>query len=605
MSQMIVHTCFNNRSEHGFKSNVLKSGICKYIRRGVYDKFTWCVMEMALFQKHEKGKGLVTNLINRLKVLVMEELSFHDVIMTSHLINLLDMYDKDRNAYHLLLTFCTIVSTSKRNRMVSYINCWFRYNDIVVKDMSLSKVIKYRKAGDTSELLNLGENLIHYIDTKDEQMMGIFSKMYKMEHQGLRYRRKDASYLWFEILADYMNTPSLKIIHKFALEQFHKKAMTERPAFAIWIGIMVWKRDNLTTESKEYCMVEESDTYYKNMKQIAMDDFVTNDYHVNKAFGLGDFAENGAFVNNEYLDLFENAHIYKTLYIEKKKEADQGKCIKKKHKKEPKVIENGETDTLQKIVDEFSGKEFTKGDLITHCSKQSNEFISWDKMNDILVIEEGVCGGKFPCIRVSYNGKDYILKEMGKSMNFGLDYLVADKCKHLFGLRDMNMRIIQSDEGLLRKDSKNRSYVGNWVIDKKASTYCMMNYFKNIGDIGKHKHYLNDDKVVYQCMKIRLYDGLFRSSDNILRNILVNKEGDLLSIDEGDLFGKRKQIFNKNDWCRKNASMDMVNSLLEDMFTNRDDKKNKIIKVLKMYGFPLEEFSSRFDNYEAIVRNEL
>ena len=146
MSQMIVHTCFNNRSEHGFKSNVLKSGICKYIRRGVYDKFTWCVMEMALFQKHEKGKGLVTNLINRLKVLVMEELSFHDVIMTSHLLNLLDMYDKDRNAYHLLLTFCTIVSTSKRNRMVSYINCWFRYNDIVVKDMSLSKVIKYRKA---------------------------------------------------------------------------------------------------------------------------------------------------------------------------------------------------------------------------------------------------------------------------------------------------------------------------------------------------------------------------------------------------------------------------------------------------------------------------
>ena len=56
-------------------------------------------------------------------------------------------------------------------------------------------------------------------------------------------------------------------------------------------------------------------------------------------------------------------------------------------------------------------------------------------------------------------------------MNFGLDYLVADKCKHLFGLRDMNMRIIQSDKGLLRKDPKNRSYVVNWVIDKKASTY--------------------------------------------------------------------------------------------------------------------------------------
>ena len=41
-------------------------------------------------------------------------------------------------------------------------------------------------------------------------------------------------------------------------------------------------------------------------------------------------------------------------------------------------------------------------------------------------------------------------------------------------------------------------------------------------------------------MKIRLFDGLFMSSDNILKNILVNEYGDLLSIDEGDLFGKRK-----------------------------------------------------------------
>ena len=49
---------FNNRGYYGYSSKVLKSGICKYIRRGVYDKFTWCVMEMALFHKHEKGKGL-------------------------------------------------------------------------------------------------------------------------------------------------------------------------------------------------------------------------------------------------------------------------------------------------------------------------------------------------------------------------------------------------------------------------------------------------------------------------------------------------------------------------------------------------------------------
>ena len=72
MSQMIVHTCFNNVSEHGYKSSILKSGICKYTRRNEKDKMRWCVMEMALFANHPKGQGLVTNLINRLKILIME-----------------------------------------------------------------------------------------------------------------------------------------------------------------------------------------------------------------------------------------------------------------------------------------------------------------------------------------------------------------------------------------------------------------------------------------------------------------------------------------------------------------------------------------------------
>ena len=46
---MFAYTCFNNMSEFGYKSSILKSGICKYFRRGEKEKFTWCVMEMAKF----------------------------------------------------------------------------------------------------------------------------------------------------------------------------------------------------------------------------------------------------------------------------------------------------------------------------------------------------------------------------------------------------------------------------------------------------------------------------------------------------------------------------------------------------------------------------
>ena len=96
--------------------------------------------------------------------------------------------------------------------------------------------------------------------------------------------------------------------------------------------------------------------------------------------------------------------------------------------------------------------------------------------------------------------------------------------------------------------------MNNTSFTDQASIYCMMDYFENIGDLGKNKEFLKDERVLKECLKIRLFDGLFRSSDNILRNILVNEEGILLSIDEGDIFGKRSAIFNKNDWEIKSYS---------------------------------------------------
>ena len=35
------------------------------------------------------------------------------------------------------------------------------------------------------------------------------------------------------------------------------------------------------------------------------------------------------------------------------------------------------------------------------------EFIKFEQFEDVDVLEEGVCGGKFCCIKVKWNGKDY------------------------------------------------------------------------------------------------------------------------------------------------------------------------------------------------------
>ena len=89
-------------------------------------------------------------------------------------------------------------------------------------------------------------------------------------------------------------------------------------------------------------------------------------------------------------------------------------------------------------------------------------------------------------------------------------------------------------------DKKKKSFVGNWKWGDREVVYCMMDDFENVGDLGKNKGFLERDGVFKESMKIRLFDGLFRSSDNILRNILVNKDGVVLSIDEGDILWKEE-----------------------------------------------------------------
>ena len=577
---MIVHTCFNNCSEHGYSANILKSGICKYFRRGESEKFTWCIMEMSLFQDHEKGAGLITNLINRLKILLMEDLSLGGVYIIGEGNRILDEYDKDRNQRHLLLDFCDLVIKGRRNRIVSYVNNWYRHKSYDTKEISLDKVLKYKREGDTEELLKLGEDLIHKLESGDESIFLIFNEMMKISDKcGLRFKRREGVYLWFEILKDYMWPAELNDIYNFCLQMFMRRGMKERPAFGIWLGFIALKRDDLDYSVKDYVKHNSGnfDEYRKVMTKIEMDDYVVNDYHVNKGFGLGKFAEEGAYVKDEDLSLLgDKGEEYKRYYIEMKHKSDP----KKKKKKV----------TIDKS-DPFI-------DL---------EELSFNDFSELKVLEEGVCGGKVPCLDIIYKDKKYILKQMSESMNYGKDYIFMDECKSIFDLWSMNMRRVVCDKKLIRKNPKIKTFVNNTSFSDEKAVYCMMDYFENIGDLGRNKDFLKDERVLKECLKIRLFDGLFRSSDNNMRNILVDKDGELLSIDEGDIYGKRDRIFNHNEWCcKKNITEDILNEVIDDILSEKEMKIKLIEKKMNEYGFNkfIPEFLDRFNDYREIVMNE-
>lgn len=585
---------FNNCSLWGYKSRELKSGVCKYFRREMFNKFEWCVMEMMIFGLI--NGGLMTNIINRIKILIMEELAVNELDIINKCVYLLGIIDNERKficKLEAMKEICDLIKHGKRCRMVSYIKNWYIYNGCKIDlSIEIKNVLRFKKNNDSDELLKLGEWLILYIRNRNENVISVFNKMLDISNQGIRYKKKDGIYLYFEILEDMCFEGKNKKLFDFVLKQFNKKNMKERIMFGVWLGLLCISNNNLSDcidynfnfKMNDKEMVE---YLFKSREKMEInEDFVINDYHVNRNFGKDKFAHVGAFVVNEDLSLLgDNGVKYKEFYILKKEE-------------------------LQKINDEKKEKKKSVGNVEKKKlpSIESYEFIDFDEFKVEKVLVDGVCGMKTCCIIVSKNNNMYVLKEMKKSFNYGKDYMFIDDIKKEFNIVDLKMKLIRSNKGLEVIDKMKRTWKNNYKFLERNLVYSMMKFYENIGDLINNKNILLNEEKIFSMLKIRLFDGLFRCSDNNLRNILVLLDGSLLSIDENDIFGKRVNIFKKNDWCLKNDWVKKnINNVIDDLWgVDKDEKKIKIINYLIEYGFEnkIAEFEYRWENYKDIVNNE-
>ena len=601
---------FNNSSYYGIPTNILKSGICKYYRRKEWEKFEWCVVEMFILGL--KNKAIITNLVNRLKILLMEEIICVEIGSIFRGIEILESVDEKENEEKLsgLLEFCRLVRDLKRGRIVSYINNFWRFEEKKYKldDVILNKVKKFEKKGDSEKILKLGELFIGFLEHRDFNMFGVFNLVYIMDEKGgTRFRRKDCIYLLVEILEEYFENEKLKKVLEFGKKMLFRKDLKERLAFGMWLIVIGWKMDELdfTTIENVIWTKEEVDQYMVNRIEIKIDDdYVVNDYHVNKKFGLKKFGEVGSLVLDEDLSLLgEKGEEMRKFYIDVKSGIKKKKVvILEKVIKKEEVIKKKKVLLVEKVIKK---KKVILEEVVI---EEELESIDWSKFKNIEVIEEGVCGLKVCCIKVEYDGKKYILKEMKESFRFGRDYITMDILKKIFGIKDLGMKRIRSGVGLEVVDKKKKTYVKNWKFGEREVVYCMMENFDNIGDLGKNKGFLEREDVFKESLKIRLFDGLFRSSDNILRNILVNSEGVVLSIDEGDIYGKRSLVFNKSDWFLKKENIEKTKLVVEEIINDWDllSLKLEVEKEMIRFGFEekVKEMKDRFDNYLEKVFEE-
>ena len=633
MSELMKYrTCFSSRTWFGHKLDKVKSGIQKYLRRREEKKMLWCIAEIYLFEvfaekENEKRatKGIITNMINRLIIMLDEEMLFDETEKYLVIRKYFEHFEKsDRKNFMDLVIAAKILVNSRELRRNSDIRSFWDYNVRKLNEAEESDEVYFKK----------------FKDCFEKQDHECFKWMFKIFNRGAsgnktRFRRKENIYMIWEYLFNLKKikeSPILKKCLEYRLEDFYNKNRKERFIFlsaSIDIALHSEAKDKAawgTTDNFKIIndLKKEYDDRYSNHDMILreifedridleFDDYVI-DMHCSEGRLLGknkkDFKTEGSLVVNEDKEYFvkEWRDVYNSFDGTKKlmNGIKKGKNTKKEKKTKGLPFKKKAVSEKKAVVPENKKKEKTdraklrseKYKIIKKMRGKPN-FDDLEKnlekaggidTSKIKLCSENTCGNKVMCFE--YEGK--IWKEGRKSMNYNRDYCVVDECKELFGLRKIGMKRVLADFRLEKRDNSKKSWKDNWVLkyigeDDEPVVYCVMDKVthcmwkipmeisvikdslvygaKNGGNIGRNR------ELFKEFVKIGVFRGIFRCSDFNCRNVLVGLKNDpcakqyLVSIDEGDI-GKRLDILGgREKWIVDGLNVDkrIINEILDEL----------------------------------------
>jgi len=652
-------TCFSSISYYGYKLDILKSGVQKYLRRREFDKMIWCVAEIYLFQvlqtteQHKKAtKGIISNLLNRLIVMMDEEMLFAECDTYLMIRRYMEMFEKGkRGDFSMLYKICYLLCKSRMLRRNSDIRAYFKHammneNSGIEPPASLIDEANFSEQ-DVDKFYF--ENFKAYFKMEDKNeavkcyywMFKIF--MGKRDGNVRRFRRKENIYMIWEFLfsrKNIMSDPRLKKCLEYRLGEFHKKSRGERFIFlTASIDIALFQTaefdfnmnlekwldgNNLMTDLGWSSPEKIIDKVYKNRVYMEMDDYVV-DMHCSLGRKLGkgkkDFAIEGSLVVDEDKQFYVKE--WRRRYNSEKCKPKVKKNKKKKAKAEEKKQEIVEEKVEKKEKKKKTAREIERAEkykMIKQMRGKPNfddlekdlEFIDAKNIDvdGIKLCTDLTCGNKVMCFE--YEGK--IWKEGRKSMYYNRDYCVLDECKELFGLEKIGMKRVLSNFRLERSDRSKKSWVDNWkkvswgpcVGDNKGAknnvVYCVMDKVEPGEEIGKHKkRMLADRKLLKEFAKIGVFRGIFRVSDFNGRNVLTKGEDKLVSIDEGDI-GKRLDIIGgREKWLigALNKDKTIINEILNEL-TYQHTKIIMSLEMMERYKFGFELINEVENNWKNL-----
>ena len=665
-SMIAYRTCFSSVSHHGYKLDMLKSGMQKYLRRREFEKMTWCVMEIFKFElwaEDEKEKkmckGIISNLLNRIIVMMDEELLFCEVQNYVLLRKFIEMFESDRkNGGKFLVLICRTLANSRLLRRASDIRAFwdFRIRFGNEKDVELSDQEYFNK-------------FVECFERKDDECFKWMFKIFNGKKKGdvIRFRRKDNIYMIWEYLFSRENVKGngkYKELLEYKLREFYKLNRGERFMFLVNSIDLVMKCDGKETIfvsvyisqiRKELSRYEQDfvEMYKKSMEYMTIDEYAI-DMHTSMGRKMGknrkDFALEGSIVVNEDAEFLVKE--WRDFYVKEKLEnpvrSKKKRWIGKKHvekvEKNPQEVEEEVAEIMltlnpEKVEEKKEKVKKTREQIRMEKYKRIKKmrgkpnfddlekdlkYVQNIDENKIKLCGDITCGNKVMCFE--YEGK--IWKESRKSMNYNRDYCVIDECKEAFGLRKIGMERVLSNFRIEKIDKSKKHWADNWhkVIIKKGEepvVYCVMNKITNCMwkvpmEFGAIKHSIvygaenggniGRNKALFkEFVKIGVFRGIFRCSDFNGRNVLVGLEADpcakqyLVSIDEGDI-GKRLDILGGREKWLVNA-LNNDRSIIKEIMCELISVEFPFVESMKLIEEKMNKYKFSNELIKEVSRN--
>jgi len=640
MMQMKYRTCFSSISQNGYKLDILKSGMQKYLRRKQFGDMVWCAYEIYKFElyacteKQQKAcNAIITNLINRIIVMMDEELLFAETERYIVLREMIEKFQENRKSSgETLILMCKCLVEGRISRRNSDLRSWWSHR-IINEDYGLDDTVYF-------------ERFVECFERKDDECFKWMFKIFKGEKKGdtVRYRRKDNIYMVWEYLFD-TNVVKANSVYKkvmdYKLNEFFKLGRGERFMFLCSCIDMAMKCNTPEDKSREilsnlrelyvHGRWIDADLLKKCNEYIQIDDYCI-DMHTSQGRKMGknkaDFAKEGCvvvdedkeFYVREWRDYYIQEKLDNPIKIRKKKSLKNKKTKKKEeNKKENKKgidkfvvnVKSVKAKSVSQLKREEKTKRIKKMRPTPVFSELEDKLPKkmWLWMDSTQKLcGNTTCGNKVMCFKY----KDTIWKESRKSMNYNRDYCVLDKCKPFFGLNSIGMKRILSDFRVEKISKETKYWADNWEVTVNGEkeghvVYCVMDEITPGTEVGKMKaELLNDRRLLKEFAKIGIVRGIFRVSDFNGRNVLVkevNGRKELVSIDEGDI-GKRVDIIGrKNRWLMNALNKDngIVYEILNEVDTAWKLHSEMISSIMMEYKFTKELFEEVRKNYNNLL----